>query len=107
MTFTDQHYTPTAITAAKPPVVTITSHGLQRGQRVRATNFVTAPTANATGMEQLNNRDFVVESPETDTFELYDEFGQPIDGSGYTAFVSNGLAQFTLTGPELNYENIA
>ena len=107
MPFTNQHYTPTAITAAKPPIVTITDHGLSNGQRLRATNFVVYPTAVATGMEQLNDKDFVVQQVTTDTFELWDDFNQPIDASGFTAFVSNGLAQFTRTGPLLGYENEA
>ena len=105
MAFEDRHLVPTAITAAKPVEVTVASHGLSNGQRVRATRFVVFPTANATGMEQLNDRDFVVQNVTTDTFELYDIEGQPIDGSSYTAFVANDLGQFTLTGPELPYEN--
>jgi len=105
MAFEDRHLIPTAITAAKPVEVTSGSHGLSRGQRVRASRFYTTPLASATGMEQLNDCDFVVENVTTNTFELYDVFGQPIDGSTYTAFVNNGLGQFTLTGPTLPYEN--
>lgn len=107
MTFTNQHYTPTAITSAHPPVVTILGHGLSNGQRIRATNFVVYPIAVATGMEQLNDQDFVIQQVTTDTLELWDEFNQPIDASGFTSFVSNGLAQFTRTGPLLGYENEA
>lgn len=107
MTFTDRHYVPTAITAAKPPVVTVVDHGLVSGQRLRATRFITQPIASSTGMEQLNDGDFVVQQTTTDTFELWDVDGLPVDATNYTAFVSNGLAQFTLTGPDLGYENIA
>jgi len=107
MTFTDRHYVPTDITATNPPVVTIADHGLVAGQRLRATNFVEDPLAVATGMEQLNNRDFEVQHPTTNTFELYDLDGQPVDASGYTAYISNTLNQFTLTGPLLGYENEA
>ncbi len=103
--FTDRHLIPTVITTANPVVVTIVAHGLVEDQRVRATRFVVFPTDVATGMEQLNDRDFVVQHLTTDTFELFDVEGKPIDGSGYTAFVSNGLGQFTLTGPDLDYEN--
>lgn len=105
--FTDEHYTPTAITAAKPPVVTVEGHGLSNGQRVRATRFYTLPLALATGMEQLNNRLFTVQQATTDTFELWDQYGQPIDATGYTPFVNNGRAQFTLTGPDLFIQNPA
>lgn len=107
MTFSDRHITPTAITAAYPVEVTSADHGLPNNARVVASNFRKAPSGSATGMIQLNNREFVVQSSTTNTFELYDIEGQPIDGSGYTAFVSNGLAQFTFVGPEITYENTA
>ena len=108
MTFLDRHYTPTDITAAKPPVVTIVDHGLQNGQRLRATMFIRTPIASATGMEQLNGEDFVIQQVTANTFELWDEVsGLPVDGRDYTPFVNNGLAKFTLTGPTLPYENIA
>lgn len=103
--FTTEQFTPTAITATKPPVVTIASHGFMNGQRIRATKFYTLPLSLATGMEQLNNLLFTVQNATTDTFELWDQYGQPIDATGYTAFVNNGLAQFTLTGPNLSVEN--
>lgn len=107
MTFTDRHITPTAITAAKPVQVTSADHGLSNNARVRASNFRKSPSGSSTGMIQLNNRDFVIQSSTTNTFELYDVEGQQIDGSIYTAFVSNGLAQFTFVGPEITYENTA
>lgn len=105
--FTDEHYTPIAITVAFPPVVTIPGHGLSNGQRVRATRFYGIPFATATGMEQLNNRLFTIQFVTTDTFQLWDQNGFPIDGRNYTPFVSNGLAQFTLTGPDLFIQNPA
>lgn len=101
MPFTDQHFTPTAITQTKPIRVTIAAHGFSNGQFVRATKFVSFPFASATGMEQLNNRLFQVLQTTTDTFCLYDQDGNAIDGTNYTPFISNGLAQFTLTGPSL------
>lgn len=105
--FPDLHYTPTDITAAVPVVVTIVNHGFESGQRIVATRFTVTPVVDATGMEQLNNRTFVVQFPTTDTFQLWDVYGQPINGTAYTPFISNGLAQFTLTGPDLNIENPA
>jgi len=105
--FTNEHYTPIAITAAMPPVVTIPAHGLSNGQRVRATRFYGIPFATATGMEQLNNRLFTIQQVTTDTFQLWDQYGAPIDGRNFTPFVSNGLAQFTLTGPDLFIQNPA
>ncbi len=105
--FTNEHYTPTAITAAFPPVVTIAMHGFSNGQRIRATRFYGIPFATATGMEQLNNNLYTVQQVTTNTFELWDQFGHAVDGRGYTAFVNNGLAQFTLTGPDLFIQNPA
>lgn len=96
--FTDEHRAPTAITAANPVVVTSPDHGLVDGQRVRSTQFTLA-----TGMYELNNRLFIVWFCTTNTFALMDLYGQPIDGSTYTAYVSGG--QFTLTGPALYIVN--
>lgn len=94
--FTVRQKTPSAITAALPVVVTLTSHGFENGQAVRATKFITMPFALATGMEQLNNRLFYVQQATTDTFELYDSSGFPIDGRAYTAYISGG--EMTLAG---------
>jgi hypothetical protein len=94
--FTVRQKTPTAITASLPVVVTIAGHGFSNGQAVRTTKFIYIPYANATGMQQLNNRLFYVQQATTDTFQLYDAFGFPIDGRGYNAFISGG--EFTLAG---------
>lgn len=94
--FTVRQKTPSAITATLPIVVTLTAHGFLNGQAVRATKFISFPVANATGMEQLNNKLFYVQQATTDTFQLYDANGFPIDGRNYTAYVSGG--EFTLAG---------
>lgn len=94
--FTVRQKTPEAITAALPIEVTLTSHGFENGQAIRATKFITTPIALATGMEQLNNRLFYVQQATTDTFQLYDNRGFPIDGRNYTPYVSGG--EFTLSG---------
>lgn len=103
--FTIRQFTPTAITNTLPIVVTLVGHGFQNGQALRATRFITFPVAKATGMEQLNNRLFYVQQATTDTFQLYDVNANAIDGRGYTPFVNNGLAQFTLSGPTLPIVN--
>lgn len=105
--FTDEHYTPTDITQGFPPRVTIVDSNFINGQRLRATRFVTWPVANATGMEQLNNNVYVVQQATADSFDLYDIYGLPVDGRSYTAFINTGLAQFTLTGPDLDIQNPA
>lgn len=94
--FTVRQKTPEAITASLPIVVTLTSHGFENGQAIRATKFIYTPLANATGMQQLNNRQFYVQHATANTFELYDADGVPIDGRGYNAYISGG--QFTLAG---------
>lgn len=101
--FTNRQYVPENITSALPIVVTITNHGLQNGQSLRATKFISVPLAVATGMEQLNNRSFVVQQTTNDTFQLYDNRGLPVDGRLYTPYVAGGL--FTLTGQVLPIVN--
>jgi hypothetical protein len=86
----DMHQTPIAISATKPIQVALPMHGFFNGQRIRFTKFT-----KFTGMQQLNNGLFVVQGCTTDTFQLYDVGGQPVDGSGYK-YISGG--QITLTG---------
>lgn len=69
----------TGITAANPPVVTATAHGLANGSIVYITGVV--------GMTEVNDRTFVVANQATNTFEL-----KGIDGTGYTAYASGGSA---------------
>lgn len=92
--FTVRQGTPEAITAAWPPVVTMTAHQFLDGQGVRATKFTFNPIN--TGMQQLNNNQYFVQNATTDTFELYDASGSPIDGRNFTPFISGG--QFTCSG---------
>lgn len=104
--FATTQMTPTAIEKSVPVRVTIENNGLQAGQVVRATRFYASPLSDATGMEQLNNRAFVVQNVTTDTFELFDQYGAPIDGTNYTPFINNGLGQFNLAGPDLFTQNL-
>lgn len=69
----------TGLTAAAPPVVTATAHGMSNGTIVRI--------ASVGGMTQVNDRAFVVANQATNSFEL-----KGIDASGYTAYTSGGLA---------------
>lgn len=101
--FTVRQFTPESITATLPMVITKTAHGLINGQGIRATKFYFLPFANATGMEQLNNRFFYVQQATVDTFLLYDRNAQPIDGRNYTPYIQGG--QFTLTGQDLPIVN--
>lgn len=93
--FTVNQITPTAISATLPVVVTCANHGFLNGQAIRATKFIFYPRANATGMQQLNNRGFTVQQATTNTFELWHINGIPIDGRNYNTYIQGG--QFTLS----------
>ena len=67
----------TAITAASPPVVTSTAHGLSDG------NVVTI--AGVVGMTEVNGGVFIVEELTANTFSLLG-----VDATGYAAYVSGG-----------------
>ncbi len=108
--FANNHRVPTAITAASPAVVTSAAHGLVNGQFVRASDFRSTPVADATGMYGLNNLLFQIGNVTTNTFALYypnTNFTVPFDATAETAFVNNGIAQFTLVGQSLDTENPA
>lgn len=104
--FAIQQKTPTLIDKTNPVMVKIPNHGLVNGDVVRATNFFTSPPQAYTGMQELNNNLYTIGNVTTNTFELFDQYGNPIDGTSYTTFVNIGLAQFTLTGPDLYTENL-
>jgi hypothetical protein len=107
--FADNHRTPTAIDGTTG-VVTSNGHGLVNGQYVRATDFRAFPVAKATGMYGLNNLLWQVGNVTTNTFQLfYPQTNMTIafDPTGETAFVNNGIAQFTLVGESLNTQNPA
>lgn len=101
--FITRQFVPEAITNTLPMVVTITDHGFSNGQCLRSTKFISMPYANATGMQQLNNRLFYVQQATINTFQLYDVNQQPIDGRTYTPFIAGG--EFTLVGQDLFTQN--
>lgn len=65
------------ITQADPPVVTSSAHGLSDGDAVKITGVV--------GMTQLNNKIFIVNVLDVNTFELLG-----VNTTGYGAYVSGG-----------------
>lgn len=97
--FTVRQFTPENITAAWPVVVTKTAHGLTNGMAIRATQFIYMPAALATGMQQLNGKQFYVQMATADTFALADASGNLIDGRSFTPYVSGG--QLTVNGPQI------
>jgi len=70
--FADEHVTITGITTATPGVVTAAAHGLVADDRV----MITKLTGNIG--DELNNMEFVVQNVTTNTFELYDHFGNAV-----------------------------
>ncbi len=101
--FTVRQFTPENITNTLPMIVTKTEHGLQNGQAIRATKFITIPFALATGMEQLNNRLFYIRQATFNTFQLCDANTNAIDGRNFTPYVQGG--EFTLVGQDLPIVN--
>ena len=97
--FTVHQFTPENISNTLPIVVTKSNHGLLNGQAIRASKFISMPFANATGMEQLNNRLFYVRQSTSNDFQLCDRNTTPIDGLLFTPYVQGG--QFTLAGTQL------
>ncbi len=101
--FTVRQFVPESISATFPIVVTKSAHGFLNGQAVRATKFITMPFANATGMQQLNNKLFYMQNVTLNTFELYDANAVAVDGRNFTTYIQGGL--FTVTGPDLPVVN--
>lgn len=68
----------TGATAASPPVITSTSHGLLAG--------TIGVISGVVGMTQLNNRAYVLATPLTNSFEL-----KGVDGTSYSTYGSGGI----------------
>jgi hypothetical protein len=71
-----------ALTAATPPVVTASGHGLSDLDEVEIQGVV--------GMVEVNNLRFKVSNKTTNTFELQDMGRVDVVGAGYTAYSSGG-----------------
>ncbi len=82
-----QSWSITGATQAKPVVLTIGSHTLEIGDEVYITGVV--------GMVELNDKAFTVGAISGTTISLYDDLGQPIDGTTFGAYVSGGLVRQT------------
>jgi hypothetical protein len=72
------------ITTASPGVITATNHGLSNGQYVFISGVV--------GINGLQNQQFEVTNVTTNTFELADLLGNPINTIGMGTYVSGGTA---------------
>ncbi len=74
----------TGATAADPVVITATAHGFSDGDTISIHEVV--------GMVELNHNIYTINNKTANTFELRDRNGVDIDGTGFTAYVSNGTA---------------
>lgn len=90
---TEPHTTITGITNANPGVITDNAHGYSTGDWVSLSGIV--------GMTELNNLTGIVASPTTNTYQLHNVYGQPIDTTGFGVYVSGGQAAriYTLVTP--------
>jgi hypothetical protein len=79
VTPTPSAVTITGITAADPPVVTATAHGLTDGARVTITGVL--------GMTEINTLSSAIKVTAANTFELVE-----LDSTDYTAYTSGGTA---------------
>ena len=95
---TESDVTISGATAADPVVITATSHGFSNGDEVVITGVV--------GMTELNNKHYLVANKTTNTFEITDVDGNDIDGSGFTAYTSGGVANrvYEISTPYLEAE---
>lgn len=83
----------TAITQANPGVVTSNGHGYANGNRVFIQSVV--------GMTQINNGFYTIAGATANTFTLLDIYGNPVNTTAYSAYVSGGTVAriYTITSP--------
>lgn len=79
----------TAVTKASPAVVTSAGHGFNTGNSV----YISA----VNGMTEINNQTFVVGAVTTNTFELYTQYGTPLNTTTFSAYTSGGVAGTVVT----------
>lgn len=81
---TEAEVTITDISQSNPGTVTAPGHGYSDGDEVFINGTV--------GMVEVDGRSYVVSGSTTDTFDLTDDFGDPVDTTGYGAYISGGEA---------------
>ncbi len=79
--------TVTGATQANPVVITCVGHGFTNGRTVQLLSLG--------GMVEVNNNFYTVANATTNTFELLDENGTNVDGTGFSAYTSGGTAHQT------------
>jgi hypothetical protein len=102
-----RHATISGITAADPVVVTHSAYTFQTNQIVRLTDLGQIGGGIDHGMQALNNNRYSIVVLSPTTFSLKDVVtGEPIDGTGFDAYVSGGkicleTAVLTLNNPQV------
>jgi len=92
ITLTGSQKTITAATKARPVVITSNAHGFANGDLVWISGV--------SGMTQLNNKPYVVTGKTANTFQLYDQSGNRVDGRSYSTHSgSAGRVQKCLNNP--------
>lgn len=85
----DAPKTITGATQANPVVVTAAGHGFSNGNVVEI--------AGVKGMSELNGNAYTLAGVTAGTFELNDSEGDPIDATGFSAYISGGKARRKVT----------
>ena len=85
-------------TQANPVVITATGHSYDNGDEISITSVA--------GMTELNNKRYLVANKTTNTFEITDVDGTNINGTGFTAYTSGGVANrvYEIATPYLTAE---
>lgn len=98
------------VSQADPCVVTTsTAHGYQTDQQVRITDLGNVgPGIAARGMDQINNKQFIITVINSTTFSLRDVItDEPIDSTGFTAWVSGGRVDMVTRVISLNNPQVS
>lgn len=100
-------YTITGISNANPGVVTV--NPVNPSNSMVLTNGMTVTISGVNGMKGLNTNRFIVTAISgttgSQTFSLYDTFGNPVDTTGLGTYVSGGeldVISYPPTAPTLN-----
>ena len=71
-----------SVTQANPGVMEVTAHGRANGDEIYVSGVG--------GMTELNGHRYILANVTTDTFELNDKDGNPVDTTSFTAYTSGG-----------------
>ena len=94
----ESNVTISGATQANPVVVTATGHSYSNGDEISITGVA--------GMTELNNKRYLVANKTTNTFEITNVDGTNINGTGFTAYASGGVANrvYEIATPYLTAE---